>query len=172
MSRQSRPDPVATPWYLRPVVIVLVTTVVITFIGFVLIVRDAQRREEQTPLEARIASLSETLSNAARTVDEAEREIRARQELVQQLQQDQQRYEQLKQLDQEQVDAIAATLQGQLDATEQRARLAQWLLLPSWGALLGVLFAWVAARAVAKRRRSPPQSEDGAGTAPHLEPGP
>ena len=127
---------------------------------------------ERTSLEARIASLSATLSDAAKTVDDAEREIRARQQLVERLRQDQQRYEQLKRLDQAQVDAIAATLQGQLDAAEQRARLAQWLLLPSWGALLGVLFAWVAARAVARRRRTPPQSEGDAGTAPYLEPGP
>jgi hypothetical protein len=172
MSRQSR----STSWVRRLVrldtfwgSIVWSTLIsVLIFVGSVYLVspRLFGLNTVETPLEARIDSLSSTLSDAARTVDEAEREIRARQELVERLRQDQQRYEQLKRLDQAQVDAVAATLQGQLAEAERQARLAQWLLLPSWGALLGLLFTLVHGRVTARRLSTPPQSEGDAENVP------
>lgn len=171
MSRQSR----QSPHVLRPVawsstdwwtVIGLVLALIGLVIGWLQLASEWTVLKKDSPLEARIANLSSTLSDAARTVDEAEREIRARQVLVERLRKDQQRYEQLKRLDQAQVDAIAATLQGQLDEAERKARLATWLLLPSWGAVLGLLFTLVYAKVSARRRPTPLQSEGDGGNAP------
>lgn len=75
----------------------------------------------RTPLEGRIADLSGQLDQAARVIGEAEQEIEARRELVQQLADDQARYEELSQLNQAEVEAVAQTLQGELTRAGRRS---------------------------------------------------
>ena len=81
-----------------------------------------QRRSQKTQaptLEDRISNLTKNLESALSVVAELEREIFQRKELAQRLQQDVERYNQLRQLNQAQVEAIAQTLRVQV-AKESR----------------------------------------------------
>ena len=71
------------------------------------------RKKEET-LEDRINKLTSALKESSHLVTQVESEIQSRQQLVEELQEDAQRYEQLITLNQEQVDAVAQVLQGEL----------------------------------------------------------
>ena len=64
--------------------------------------------------------LSENLNKSAETIAEIERDIQQRHELVTKLQRDAEVAEQVTKLNREQVDAIAQTLQGELDKRERQ----------------------------------------------------
>ena len=118
----------------------LISTGFVTVLTGVLV----QQQSAARPLEERISKLTSSLQESAKAVDEAQMEIEARQRLVDRLRSEQQTFEQLRRVDKPTADAIAATLQGELAESERRARVATWLLLPAWGAVLGLLFALVA----------------------------
>lgn len=98
---------------------------------------DPSFRVRRGGVEARIIQLSKDLQAVSRSIDGIEGEIRARQDLVTKLQQDQQRFEQLQKLSKPQIDAITSQLQGELDRAERRS-LRQDILLMVIGAFLGV----------------------------------
>jgi TolA-binding protein len=79
---------------------------------FEILVLKKFRRPET--LEIRIKKLMSALKESSKLVTEVESEISARQELVVELQKDAQRYQQLIQLNKEQVEAVAQVLQGEL----------------------------------------------------------
>jgi len=103
-----------------------------------------QQQSAARPLEERISKLTSSLQESAKAVDEAQMEIEARRRLVERLRSEQQTFERLRSVDKPTADAVAATLQGELAKSERRARVATWLLIPTWGAVLGLLFALVA----------------------------
>jgi hypothetical protein len=111
-------------------------------IGFIGILAGVilQQQSAAKPLEERMSKLSSSLQESAKAVDEAQAEIEARQRLVDKLRSDQQTYERLRGLNKPTLDAVAVTLQGELAKAERRARLFDYLVIPSWGALLGLLF--------------------------------
>lgn len=71
-------------------------------------------RRELPPLEQRISELTDSLQKSSRSISDIEQEIEQRKSLVDQLREDAKIAEGLKTLNKEQVDAVAATLRGQL----------------------------------------------------------
>ena len=65
-------------------------------------------------LEDRINKLTNALKESSHLVTEVENEINERKNLVQELQKDAEKYEKLVSMNQEQVDAVAQLLQGEL----------------------------------------------------------
>ncbi len=125
----------------------------LALIGFVGVLTGVLLQQQSTarPLEERISKLTSTLQESAKAVDEAQMEIEARQRLVDKLRSDQQTFERLRRVDKPTADAVAATLQGELAKSESRARLTTLLLIPTIGALISAVFAFV----VEKLRRQP-----------------
>ena len=74
---------------------------------------ERKHRGKET-LEERINKLTSALSESSRLVTEVEREIQTRQNLVVELKNDAEKYQKLVSLNQEQVDAVAQLLQGEL----------------------------------------------------------
>ncbi|EGR4363233.1 hypothetical protein QO227_21265 [Vibrio vulnificus] len=81
--------------------------------GILDFISKTSKKKEET-LEDRINKLTNALKESSHLVTEVETEIQSRQKLVQELQKDAQKYEQLIALNQEQVDAVAQVLQGEL----------------------------------------------------------
>ena len=85
----------------------------------------AQKRSRKSiTLEQRIDKLTTALKESSRLVSEVESEIQSRQRLVSELQQDAERYKNLITLNQEQVDAVAQVLKGEL---RKEGRKSFWL---------------------------------------------
>ncbi len=74
----------------------------------------ARKHKKSETLEDRINKLTAALKQSSHLVTEVESEIQTRQKLVSELQNDAKRYEQLISMNQEQVDAVAQVLQGEL----------------------------------------------------------
>ncbi len=108
-----------------------ILTLLSTALGFATLVL-LPSPPDPTPLETRIAQLSEQLNESARIIGEAEQEIASRRDLVEQLAADQRRYEGLTRLQEDEVQAVAQTLQRELDRAGRRALYEQ--------IALGVLF--------------------------------
>jgi chromosome segregation ATPase len=120
---------------------------------------DTARLDRPTPnLEARIRELSENLTTASKSIDDVEREIIARQNLVQRLAEDQRRYEELAKLQQPEVEAVAQALREQIQAENRRSfwsNLAINLALSIGSAIGGALFGiWYERRVLVRRRDS------------------
>jgi hypothetical protein len=96
-------------------------------------------------LESRINKLSSALKESSRLVGEVEDEISKRQSLVKALQQDAERYQKLVSINQEQVEAVAQLLQGELRKEGRKS---------FWGGVavnfvffsLGALLSWYLAK--------------------------
>jgi K+/H+ antiporter YhaU regulatory subunit KhtT len=73
-----------------------------------------------TTLQDRIDRLTASLRDAAEVIEAIESEVRARQTVVERLQHDANRYEELAQLHASEVKAVAELLQGELRSSEQR----------------------------------------------------
>lgn len=74
---------------------------------------ERKNRKKET-LEDRINKLTAALKESSHLVSEVEEEIQSRQKLVTELQKDAEKYQNLIALNQEQVDAVAQLLQGEL----------------------------------------------------------
>ncbi len=74
---------------------------------------ERKHRGKET-LEERINKLTSALSDSSRLVAEVEREIQSRQNLVVELKNDAEKYQKLVSINQEQVNAVAQLLQGEL----------------------------------------------------------
>lgn len=72
-------------------------------------------------LERRVEDLTANLRQAASVVGEIEQEVRARQELLEQLKEDSQQAEELSKLRATEVEAVAQALRGQLSILERRS---------------------------------------------------
>lgn len=73
-----------------------------------------KRRQAEETLEKRVGRLTASLSDAVRLIDEVQGEIEARQKLVEKLEKDAETYEQIAQLRQAEVEAVAQVLRGEL----------------------------------------------------------
>ncbi len=92
-------------------------------------------------LEVRIDKLTAALKSSSQLVSEVESEIQARKELVVELQKDAEKYEKLISLNQEQVDAVAQVLQGEL-TKESGKSFKKSLLVNFIFFLLGASASW------------------------------
>lgn len=97
------------------------TAVAISASSATLITLFLEKRKEVPPLEHRIAELTDSLQKSSRSISDIEQEIEQRKSLVDKLQEDARIAEGLKTLNQEQVDAVAATLRGQLKVQEDES---------------------------------------------------
>jgi TolA-binding protein len=80
----------------------------------------AHERQEET-FEDRIRRLATALESSAATISEIQGEIDRRQSLVEQLQQDANRYEQLSKLKRAEAEAVAQLVEGKLRQGERRS---------------------------------------------------
>jgi TolA-binding protein len=80
----------------------------------------AHERQEET-FEDRIRRLAAALESSAATISEIQGEIDRRQSLVEQLQQDANRYEQLSKLKRAEAEAVAQLVEGKLKQGERRS---------------------------------------------------
>jgi len=92
-------------------------------------------------LENRISKLSGALKESSRLVAEVEGEIQKRQALVTELQQDADRYQRLVSLHQEQVEAVAQLLKGEL-RKEGRRSFWSGVIVNFIFFCLGALLSW------------------------------
>jgi TolA-binding protein len=106
---------------------------------------EARRRGRPETLEDRITKLSSALQDSSRLVAEVEGEISKRQALVVELQHDADRYQKLVSINQEQVQAVAQLLQGELRREGTRSFwkgvLANFVFF-----VLGALLSWYLGR--------------------------
>jgi len=81
------------------------------------------RRKERAPtLEKTISTLARNLEAASASISQIENEISKSREMAQRLKEDVERYEQLRQLSQAQVEAVAQTLRGEVAIEARRSR--------------------------------------------------
>lgn len=99
-------------------------------ISFALLIRRKRRTSDASgqDLERRVANLSSNLQAAARVIGEIEKEIQARQKLVDRLKHDAERSEALAQLHSDEVEAVAQALRGQLSGLERRSFRSNFVL--------------------------------------------
>jgi len=91
-------------------------------IGTLFASRTERLRKERTPtLEDRIATLLENLKSSSSVVSDIEAEIEKRREIAEKLKDDVQRYEQLREINQSQVEAIAQTIRGEMVAESRKS---------------------------------------------------
>jgi ABC-type multidrug transport system fused ATPase/permease subunit len=121
------PSRTQSVWY------VIATLAFILLISILWWILKKKRQREQVDLRHRIEQLSSNLQEAARVISNIEQEVRARRQLVAQLESDAERAKALSQLHREETEAIAQTLQIQLRAGERRAfRVNLWLTVSSF----------------------------------------
>ena len=83
----------------------------------------SKRDKKEETLEDRINKLTSALKESSHLITTVESEIKSRQKLVSELQDDAQRYEKLISMNQEQVDAVAQVLQGEL---KKESKISFW----------------------------------------------
>ncbi len=98
-------------------------------------------RREAPTLEDRIATLIEQLKMSSSAISEIEAEIERRREIAERLKGDVQRYEQLRELSQSQVEAIAQTIRGEI-AVESRKSIWRNAIITFIVALLFFFLGW------------------------------
>lgn len=118
-----------------------------------LVVSGLSRDHQPTiDLPAKITLLTENLNKSAETIAEIERDIQQRHELVTKLQRDAEIAERVSKLNREQVDAIAQTLQGELEKRERNSfwwTFAYNLFFVLLGVVLTELWHWIRRRHLA-----------------------
>lgn len=91
-----------------------------------------RRREEESStapsLEERVRTLGDALADSARAIDEIEKETRARQQLVAALEADAKRYEQIRELHRDEVEAVAQLVRSEVRTEHNRASKRQFWL--------------------------------------------
>ena len=98
--------------------LVVLVAPAVAYLGQLLIRR--RERGAESP-EQRIQRLTNSLSEAANVAGEIEAEIRRRQGVAERLQQDIQQYERLREVNQEEIEAVAQVLGGQLRKEGRRS---------------------------------------------------
>jgi TolA-binding protein len=119
-------------------------------------------RRPSASLESRVAELSDNLTTASKSIDEIEQEIESRQDLVARLAADQRQYEQLANLRQSEVDAVAQALRTEIKEEGRRSfwpNLGINIALSTVSAIGGALFGiWLERRILVPKRTSTPES--------------
>ncbi len=83
--------------------------------------RERERKKQAPTLEDRIAVLSENLRSSSSVISDIEAEIAKRRGIAEKLKGDVQRYEQLRELSQSQVEAIAQTIRGEIAGESRKS---------------------------------------------------
>jgi chromosome segregation ATPase len=94
------------------------------------------RREESVAptLQERIKDLASDLSGAAASIDAIQRDIAARQSVVEKLEQNATEYERLARLSRDEVEAVAQALRAEIGRGNRRSTVVQFLLNFAQGA--------------------------------------
>ena len=79
------------------------------------------RERKTTTIEDRIATLTDSLKSSIEVISELESEIDNRSKMVSKLKDDAERYEKLKVLNEEQVEAIAQTFRGEIKSESKKS---------------------------------------------------
>ena len=104
------------------IIIGLVASVLAGYFASLSMRRIERKREEKAPsLEDRVTSLTESLGNSLAVISEIEAEIKKRGEIATKLKGDIKRYEQLKELNQAQVEAITQTIKSEVGGESRRS---------------------------------------------------
>ena len=82
---------------------------------------ERKRKEKAPTLEDRITSLTGNLKSSLSVISEIQTEIEKRSEIAQKLKTDVQRYEQLRQINQSQVEAIAQTIKSEIAGESRKS---------------------------------------------------
>ena len=80
-----------------------------------------QQEQENLTVEDKITTLTKNLKNSVEIISEIETEIENRSEIVTKLKNDAERYEKLKLVNEEQVEAIAQTLRGEIKSESKKS---------------------------------------------------
>ncbi len=123
------------------VVITLSSALAASFIAGVIKGFFENKTKKEETLEDRINKLTAALKESSHLVSEVESEIQTRQKLVQELQKDAEKYEKLISLNQEQVDAVAQLLQGEL-RKEGNASFWKGVAVNSVFFVMGAALSW------------------------------
>jgi flagellar biosynthesis/type III secretory pathway M-ring protein FliF/YscJ len=83
--------------------------------------RRRERSEGGRSIEQRINRLTSALSESAHTIEVVEAEIKERSDLVEKLRRDAETYEQLKNMNREEAEAVAQALRGELETQGRRS---------------------------------------------------
>ena len=83
--------------------------------------KERKRREKAPTLEDRITSLTGNLKSSLSVISEIQTEIEKRGEIAQKLKTDVQQYEQLRELSQSQVEAIAQTIRNEIAGESRKS---------------------------------------------------
>jgi chromosome segregation ATPase len=100
-----------------PFLIGMVAAVIASLLGATFALLGERKRKEKAPtLEDKITILTENLKSSLSAISEIETEINKRSGIAEKLKNDVQRYEQLKELSQSQVEAVAQTIRSEITA--------------------------------------------------------
>ncbi|GAH37891.1 unnamed protein product [marine sediment metagenome] len=83
--------------------------------------RQRRRRKEAPTLEDRIETLTQNLESSSAVISEIEDEISKRSHMAEKLREDVRRYEQLKELNQSQVEAIVQTVRSEIAGESRKS---------------------------------------------------
>jgi Flp pilus assembly protein TadB len=99
-----------------------VLALITSFLTFILAYQRQKQRNKKAPtLEDKITTLATSLKSSLTVISEIESEIESRSKIVTKLQDDVKRYEQLKELNKAQVEAIAQTIRGELAGESKKS---------------------------------------------------
>jgi len=101
------------PWVASAIAFIVAS--LISFLGASLTSQAYRKRKKEAPnLEDRITTLTENLKNSSTVISEIEAEIQNRAKIVEKLRDDVKLYEQLRELSQSQVEAVAQTIRSEI----------------------------------------------------------
>jgi len=89
--------------------------------GFIALITERKRKAKAPTLEDKITALTENLQSSSSVISEIEAEIEKRSEIAEKLKGDVQRYEQLKELSQSQVEAVAQTIRSEITGESRKS---------------------------------------------------
>ena len=100
------------------IAVALLASIVTLLFGYQ---REEEKAKKAPTLENRIATLTENLKSSSSVISEIEAEIGKRSEIAERLKNDVQRYEQLRELNQSQVEAIAQTIRSEITGESRKS---------------------------------------------------
>ncbi len=89
--------------------------------GISVFLAEKRRREKAPSLEDRITTLTENLKTSSSVISEIASEIEKRRQIADKLKNDVQRYEQLREISQPQVEAIAQTIRSEIRGESRKS---------------------------------------------------
>jgi len=108
------------PWVTSAIVVIVAS--LISFLGASFTSQAYRKRKKEAPnLEDRITTLTDNLKNSSTVISEIEAEIQNRAKMVEKLRDDVKLYEQLREISQSQVEAVAQTIRSEITHESKRS---------------------------------------------------